>query len=170
MTLPIGMYAQGALYALRRRSESCVIETISSKSNVSMSLLSVPGWAEVILHSACPLLNEDVNPHQEPFIYHFLHRQGKEGRFLLVSKDEALNDYLLSDTELPIYRRSVDVDIPLLVRTLIGSPTVYVLAAVNARVEGYGQALKTMLLYGKDIGDATLFRNLLKIAAATHLL
>ena len=53
------------------------------------------------------------------------------------------------------------VDVPRLVVECATRPSRFVLGSIYARVDGFGEAIRTIALYGADLADADLFVNLL---------
>ncbi|MEW8353504.1 MAG: hypothetical protein AB2665_06865 [Candidatus Thiodiazotropha sp.] len=94
--------------------------------------------------------------------YQYLFRNGSHGRFLLVAEKKILVDKLFSHINLrKLINNTPFVDVPGLVGDLMKTPrmTPYSLGAIWARVEGQGQAFRTIVLYGNDLASSSLFRN-----------
>ncbi len=108
--------------------------------------------------SATPLLNEQVEV--DTFEYEFVLRQS--GRhFLLAGVDELLLPKVL--TQLGWLRLVAPpyVDTVGLCKDMVTNPSSYSLGVVWARVDAYGQSLRTMAFYGEDLAEAGLFKQLL---------
>ena len=95
------------------------------------------------------------------YYYSFLFRQGGKGRFLLVSEHTELVVILLKRLGMNAQVRPPEIKVKELVNHLATKPSLYVMSAVYAHIEGYGQALKSIAFYGSDVGETVLFRQLL---------
>jgi len=118
----------------------------------------VSGWTKLTLTSGTPLAGEVLGLPE--YTYHFLHRQSG-GRFLLVSSHTGLDEKLIAATGGRVSATRPTVDIPKLVKELTSTPGRFVMSALWARVEGFGQALRAMSLYGNDLATSALFVGLL---------
>jgi hypothetical protein len=82
-------------------------------------------------------------------------------RLLLLSEATAIVEVILESEAmyargLPLRRVGVAVDA--LVKEIAHNPGEFLLSRVDARVAGYGTALRSITLYGEDIGEARMFR------------
>lgn len=116
------------------------------------------GWSQLLFLSSDPLLDEVKMG--ETFAYPFLLRESGD-HALLLSSHSILVEHFFAVSELKARLFSPAVDVSNLVRSLADAPSQYAMSAVLARVEGYGQALRSISLYGSDVGDAKLFRDML---------
>lgn len=121
--------------------------------------LEVPGWKHLLLRSPRPLLSHepDIASHYD---YDFLLRESRQ-RFLLLASHAELVHTLLNlaaqrDNVYPPF-----VDVPRLTHDLAKRPRNFCLGALFARVDGYGQSIRSLALYGNDLADAKLFTDLL---------
>jgi len=161
--MPEFVHFRGALYTQRGGVDSSTVASIVSIGNeIAVSPLPVSGWMSIVLKSHEPLLNENerLGNTQDTYLYTFFYRQGQDNRFLLVSNDDELNRLLLDRSGILSQVTCPDIPIPALVDSLTKRPTSYVMSTVYARVEGYGEALRTIGFFGKDIGEALLFRDI----------
>jgi hypothetical protein len=92
--------------------------------------------------------------------YFFLVRESGE-HILLLGGHFSLIEILLDKCGLKDYAFCPAIEVPLLVKSLTESPSSYVMSAVYARVQGFGQSLRSVALYGSDVGEARLFRDIL---------
>lgn len=94
-----------------------------------------------------------------------LRRRGNR-RFILLSRDKAEIDCALAITRVRWMIVNVRVDIPRLVNALMTAPCDYAIGAAWARVDGYGQKLRTLGMFGEDLTETDLFR---KLIAENHV-
>ena len=158
MTFPTALPFAGALYMPRRTGSEAEIY-LSNIANLSSQSAETLGWNRLTYHSDLPLLSHEL---EDPagHSYYYLLRRSRE-RFLLLSTSSELVDSLLKHTGQAHRMISPAIDVPRLVKELAEKPQVYVMSAVWARVDGYGQALRTLALYGSDLAEAKLFRTML---------
>jgi hypothetical protein len=119
----------------------------------------VPGWSHLVLTSTDPLLPDDQEGATQ-YRYHFLVRESG-ARFLLVSAHAELVFSLLGYLGRRERVLTPSVDVPRITMDLVKKPGGYCLGAVFARVDGYGQSIRSVALYGNDLGEAQLFSDLL---------
>jgi hypothetical protein len=96
--------------------------------------------------------------------YPFLMRESSD-RFILLSTHQTVVQAFLRSCRLETVIEYPRVDIVKLVE-IVSKPSdsqgrAYRLGAVFAAVEGYGQKLKTIAFWGEDIGEATLFQDMM---------
>jgi hypothetical protein len=82
-------------------------------------------------------------------------------RLLLLSSNDELVDKFLMQSHWKNHVKAAQIMIPDLVRQLTEKPDVYSLGIVYARVDGYGRSLRAISLYGADLAEAQLFRDIL---------
>lgn len=155
MNFPGSFPATGCLLAPRRANDEIAWRELQ---DVDIKPAGVAGWHNLLLTSSEPLLDEVRL--ETKYVYPFLLRQSGN-RFLLVSSQAILVDFLLERSSLKRRLFCPAIDVADLARELTASPTRYVMSAVFARVEAYGQSLRTIALYGSDVGDSTLFKEVL---------
>ncbi len=117
------------------------------------------GWSHVALESSKALLN-DEQPDTTCYVYNYLLRESGD-RFLVLSSRWELIEPLIQTVGKREVLVSPLVDIPRLTTEIAKKPGRYALAAVYAKVDGFGQALRSVALYGSDLGEAKLFIDLL---------
>ena len=152
-------------------SDHNVLEIIKSEDNVAEVTSHESGWYSFYLISETPLVDDDYDK-LPPYKYSYVIRTSKSSkRFLLVSTHEALNGIFLDKVNLKGAISSVKIHVSDLVSTLSESPDIYCLGVVFAKVDGYGRSLRSVSLYGNDLAQAKLFRDILPklVAYRTHL-
>lgn len=147
----------GGLFAPRRGARPR--RAWDSLEGVSAENSPGRGWNRFVLETARPLTPTNVRE-LGPYRYPFIVRQSGP-RFLLASTANTVVMHLLELAGLSGLVASPNIDIPRLVADLAAEPADYVLGSVFARVEGYGNSLRSMILYGADLADARLFREIL---------
>jgi hypothetical protein len=120
------------------------------------------GWYSLTFRSNEPMMGEDKMLVPPPYYYPFLVRvsSGKK-RLLLLSLDDSLINKLLALMDWARRIKPAQIKIPDLVKQLTEKPDAYSLSIVFARVDGYGRSLRAISIYGTDLGDAQLFRDIL---------
>lgn len=120
-----------------------------------------PGWCSYRLTTDNALLGEqEASAEDGRYAYRFLVRQSG-ARFLLACTAKEIFAYLLQIAVLENRVASPTIDVTALVTAVAENPKDYALSMVNARVDGYGQAFRSMIMYGSDLADAKLFRDVL---------
>lgn len=156
MIPPKTFTATGCL--LGRRGESEI--PWDKLENLSTQPCRRRGWDWLTLTSKDPLLKE-LPSLSDLFHYSFLLRTHKE-HIVLLGQENSIVELLIDRYHLRPRLYCPSVAVESLVKSLVENPGPYVLSAVYARVEGYGQALRSVVLYGADLGSARLFRDMLK--------
>lgn len=120
-----------------------------------------PGWFSFFYLTQTPMIAEDyLKP--PPYYYPFLVRTSPiNKRILLLSITDILINEFLSSAKLLKRVRAGQIKIPDLVHKLVEKPDVYCLSVIYAKVDGYGRSLRALSLYGADLGEAQLFRDIL---------
>lgn len=118
-----------------------------------------PGWRRLEYRTSQPLLEGQLAD-RGPYTYPFLLRSSGP-RFLLLGPESTLPEHFLVKVGLwrNVLRPSIRV--PELVQAVTAHPGPYSLSAVFARTDAYGHSLRTVMLYGSDLANAKLFRNIL---------
>jgi hypothetical protein len=120
-----------------------------------------PGWYSFLFRSDKPLTQEDIE-RPPPYFYPFLSRiSSSNKRLLLLSVNDILVNKFFAGTSWTNYLKAAQIKVPDLVRQLTEKPDVYCLSVVFARIDGYGRSLRTISLYGTDLAEAQLFRDIL---------
>lgn len=117
------------------------------------------GWISLEFRSQRPLQGEPAGS-GDTYRYHALVRRSGP-RFLLACDAQNAVYEILRLTGLSARVFSPVIDVARLVRELAATPEFYALGAVFARVEGYGRSFKSIVMYGSDLADARLFRDVL---------
>jgi len=160
MNLPVPLHATGGLY--NTKSEVRLLSHVAQHADrgIEATVLDVHGWSAIVLHSLTPLIPEAPVEGQD-YSYYFLFRESGLQRFLLASTDTKLVDVLLDRLGLRNRVGKPAISISKLVSELSSDPAEYSMSAVHARIEGFGQALRSAAFYGNDVGEAAMFRQLL---------
>ena len=93
--------------------------------------------------------------------YRVLSRSGLAPRFMMVATAHDVITHVLKESSLVGRVSTPNVNVAKLVRDLSSTPDTYSLGTVYARVDGYGQSLRSVVMYGDDLADARLFRDVL---------
>jgi hypothetical protein len=157
MKSPTSMSVTGSLYSPLR--DSWVPPDFASLPGVVDYSPVLSGWFRVAVSSTEPWI-ETPGAEVEEYIYHFLVRRS-ESRFLFAGAHAQLVDRLLTLAGIKEAIRAPSVDIARVVDDLTKDPQRYCMSALHARIDGYGLALRSIALYGLDLADAALFRELL---------
>ena len=119
-------------------------------------------WHNITIRSEKPLIREDMGSTNPHFFYKFLLRSSSNGkRFLLLSTHEELVGIFLELVKWRNYVQPANIKVYNLVKELTEKPDRYCLGIVYARVDGYCRSLRTISLYGADLAEAQLFRDIL---------
>lgn len=156
MNAPAHAHLTGTLFAPKRETD--VLPGFSELGNVNVHSSEVvySGWTTFTWESPRPFLAEPAG--LQGYNYRFFVRHSKR-RFLLLAEHGVLVQELLRAGQLLPRLMAPTVNIPALVRDTVERPGRYVLSAVYARVEGFGQALRSIIFYGSDLGEADMFRS-----------
>jgi hypothetical protein len=154
MNFPASLLFTGGLYATIGDNH----EGWNSLPNVTVEHALPSRWLRLCLDSKTPLL--PAEPPQAQYKYYFLIRPSGP-RFLLVSSHTGLDEQLIVRSKGKIAAIRPTIDIPKLVKELTDVPGRYVMGALYARVEGFGQTLRSMSLYGTDLAASSLFTEIL---------
>ena len=158
--IALPFHGTGSLFETYDPNQSIGEDWSGLHSCLSQHPTARPGWIELTYSSPTPLINESLPDPAGLHHYYFLLRRSRR-RFLLVSSDLVLVTKLLDLIELRKRVFAPSVDVTKLTGDLVRTPCEYCLGVVFAKVDGYGQALRSMSLYGSDLGEAQLFATLL---------
>jgi hypothetical protein len=117
-------------------------------------------WDEYRFRSSKPMRGEVQYNFGGTWEYVVLCRRSGS-RLLLLSETTSIVETIL-DAEgiygrgVPLRRIGIAVDA--LVKGIAREPGEYLLSRVDAKVPGYGTSLRSITLYGEDLGEARLFR------------
>lgn len=167
MNYPLYGNAVGALY--RFKDPNAKVPTVWNGYDFIESATEAPrGWITITIKSEKPLMGEaEVHLMKEgeehlPYYYHFLFRRSASAdRFLLLTANLELINFFVEWIGWQTLITTASIKIQDLVNDITAKPAHYCLGAVQARVDGYGRSLKAMSLYGMDLADAQLFRDIL---------
>lgn len=140
-------------------------EDICAQDNISfVRSVGTTQWEQFVYASPIPLRERDEDG-SAPFDYPFFcRRSGKRlallGQTYEISK--AIEDDLIRKTFVLRMRR-VTIAVDSLVKSLVEKPTVYSLSYAYARAPAYGTALKNVIFYGEDLGNAGIFRKIIPL-------
>lgn len=148
-------------YLLASKDEKIVNEKFLSIKGLSFEgvIAGLEGWESFTYKSNKPLLGEDELDLQGPYFYPIISRRSGL-RVLLLCNGKPVIDHLLNLYS-NIYQPKlipIRFSIHEMVCDIAENPKNYVLTAVHARVDAYGNNLKATSFYGEDVGEATIFR------------
>lgn len=121
-------------------------------------------WEEFLYLSPIPLRDRDEDS-VAPFEYRFFCRRSGKRLALLGQTYEisqAIEDDLIRQSFVLRMRR-VSISVDPLVKAIVEKPTIYSLSYAYARAPAYGTALKNVIFYGEDLGNAGIFREILHL-------
>lgn len=156
MSFPSSLPVTGALFGFRRIIENGWL----SRPEMAIEPSPIKGWTTISLTSSSPLLGE-AGGGVDTFRYFFLLRESGK-HLLLLGEHLSLVETFIAKFGLREYSFCPAVEIQRLVKSLVECPSSYVMSAVYARVQGFGQSLRSISLYGSDVGDARLFRDIIE--------
>lgn len=139
-------------------------EDICTQDNITfVRTVGATRWEEFLYLSPVPLRDRDDEA--APFEYRFFcRRSGKRlallGQTYEISK--AIENDLIRQTFVLRMRR-VSISVDPLVKALVEKPTLYSLSYAYARAPAYGTALRNIIFYGEDLGNAGVFRDILHL-------
>jgi hypothetical protein len=159
MKFPESLGLTGGLYAATKEDHDAWTEL----PGVTVEKASPSRWLKLHLDSPTPLTSNEAP--QVHYHYYFLVRPSGP-RFLLVSSHAGLDEQLILRSKGRIAAVRPTIDIPKLVNELTHTPGRYVISALWARVEGFGQTLRSMSLFGTDLAASSLFTEILPLLVA----
>lgn len=119
-----------------------------------------PNWRFLVLRSNTPLAHE-LDPNSGPFKYPYLLFES-ENHAILVSSHKNLTEELISIVDNLKVITSPRVDVNNLVKYLSEpKQNFYAIGHIFANVKGEGESLRTMALYGDDLVEARMFKDLI---------
>ncbi|MEA1647832.1 hypothetical protein UAJ10_02205 [Nitrospirillum sp. BR 11164] len=140
------------------------IEDLSQSSNLRiMSNERAYGWDFMEFKSNIPLDNEDHGILSPPYLYKIMCRRSGP-RVLLLSTGKKIVDVLIEkeiNTTLSPNLRPAHLKINDLVHLIVKSPDRYLLTSVYCRTPAYGADLQSLSMFGDDVGNAELFREIM---------
>ena len=118
----------------------------------------IKNWNVVELHSEKPLLGEDDTMTSEPFRYVFLVRESENHLLIVTSKSELLPVFQ-RQLRLSFVPQNPQVHVAKLVDRLTHPRHhQYAFSQIYAKVDGDGISLRTISLFGSDIGGSGLYQ------------
>lgn len=162
--MKVGTPLTGRLVAWRRDLEVSM-EWVAGP-DVESKARMVPGWESIVWRpkqavrvgpDSASVSTTTVRRHE------YLMRQSR-GRFLIVGTHNELVESFLRKANVLWRLMPPVVDIKRLVEDLLKAPGDYCMSTVYARVDEGGSALTSISLYGADLGEAPMFREVLKVA------
>ncbi|WP_446809705.1 hypothetical protein ACH50O_21020 [Methylomonas sp. 2BW1-5-20] len=131
-----------------------IIPNIAKNANESV------GWCSYLLTTEKALVGEHEETNEQgKFAYRFLVRQS-DFRFLLACTAKEVLEYVTRIADLENRVTPPTINIAALVEMLVDRPKNYTLSTVYARIDGFGQAFRSISMYGSDLADAKLFRDI----------
>lgn len=169
MSYPLSQPAHGTLYWLSSNDQDIFDKWKSFNFIDKFHNEDVEGWYSLTIKSDKALLKEYEVP--SPFYeYAFLLRISPQtNRFLLLATHDELVPIIIDWTGWRGILKTADINVPLLVNHLTEKPSYYSLGALYARVDGYGRSLRSIALYGADLAEAQIFRNILPNLVPYHV-
>ena len=137
------------------------IETLSQAPNAAFQRRSLEGrWIEITYSTTKPLIVDDE--HRTGTIeYRFMFRQSGYHAILVSPASDAV-PALLDRLGMVTVIHQPEVQVDTLVRQLVKEPHAqYVIGALFAKVHGFGHALRSIALWGSDVGCTRLFVDIL---------
>lgn len=137
-------------------------DSIQWNDSTGVSLLNegVKGWREFSLKSSQPLCGEMATVSMDSFNYRFLVRDSRF-KALVSSPHNAIISEALRRSSLAGHVQP-HVNIEGLVRDLTsGERALYAMSRLYSRIEGFGNSLRSVSLYGEDLAGARLFHEIL---------
>ena len=119
------------------------------------------GWSQLELRTSSPLVRGEP-PGLLEYRYPFLLRRSG-AHLLLVGSDSDIVPFLLKELRYSSRLTAPVVDVVMLAAELAKRPGEYCLGVVWARVDGFGESLRTIALFGSDLAEARLFLDLLPL-------
>jgi hypothetical protein len=157
MTFPPSFATAGCLLGARRDDDFGWLHRLQG---LSVEPTDIRGWSRLLWSTPLPMAGE-IASGGEAFSYPFLFRlSGRPDHGLLVGTHAPVVETLVDRTQSRPRVFCPAVDIPRLVTDLIDTRA-FAMGAIHARVEGPGQQLRTMSLYGSDVADSNLLIELL---------
>lgn len=140
------------------RGQSAEPVTWFSSLPVEVVPLGVPGWSILRFRSDMPLLGEEDS--RKEWVYPYLLRESGN-RLLLLSSHSELTLKILDLCNIRWRLSSPTIYVPQLVANIVSNPGEFVIGALWARIDAFGRSLRTIALYGDDLGDSALFKDIL---------
>lgn len=136
------------------------VESIAANRVFRSRPIADTGWIEIAAsRSAEGIQGFSEYAHDLPAL--FLFRRSNYGGVLVSTSSDLVIPMLPVISEgRPLYAPRVNV--PKLVQDIVARPGPYVLGVVYAKVFGDGHSLRSIALYGADLGDSSLFGSILK--------
>ena len=147
----------GGLFGWR---DAAYFRRLSDDTNVKISESGVHGWKCIKYSSKDAFLPSPEQSKLDIYEYYFMMRPSGP-HSVLVGAEGGMVEVLIQRTALNegIYTPRVFVD--RLVANLANSPDDrFLMGGVFARIEGYGNSLRSIALWGADVADAELFHRI----------
>jgi hypothetical protein len=152
----------GAMVVARQAAEATL-----ALMSTRCSLASEPikrDWIRLTWSASEKFVSE--MPENSLYKYDFLVRLSREdpARLIITSSHGDLVEALLRESGIARDLRRPRVQVAALVKNITESPDEYHTTVLYARVDGFGQALRTIAFFGDDITGANLSRDILQFA------
>jgi hypothetical protein len=135
-----------------------VMPDFSSIDGMTLTNTEVGGWVKLNFVSKIPLAGELTD--EDNYEYPFLLRESGT-HFLLASVHNELVEYIVNKIGGKILTYTPTVNVPSITNDLAKKPGIFCIGALYAKVEGSGNSLRSIALYGFDIAESKLFIDLL---------
>ncbi len=160
MSSPWGRYFTGALYEFTD-NEEMLISKLNDFQLLKQQAEIHQGWKHLIIESNTALISADAD-YNPPFFYNYLLRSSSKGkRFMLLSTHGELVARFLDKLHWNNNVKTALVKVYDLVQSLVQNPDIYCLGNVHSSIDGYGRSLQKISLYGADLAEAKMFREIL---------
>ncbi|HKY35310.1 MAG TPA: hypothetical protein VJN18_05180 [Polyangiaceae bacterium] len=157
---PQAVNLSGALFSAEQRGGETGYATLLTKAVAKAAPVSGRAqWTQLTYQTARPLLEHEEEG-RGPYRYYFLLRPSGT-RFLLLGDHSSLPEQLLTHAGLWRSLSRPTIDVAGLVRGITEKPGQYSISTLYARVDAFGHALRTIALFGTDLANARLFRDML---------
>lgn len=148
----------GYIYRTPLSQDGDILSSIQTSSDfIFFSRLKESNWFSAMMKLPTPLEESDLPGKDGSFYYRIFGRKSGNRYIFCSTKREAISflaETILPRMDLKLYPQGIDID--RLVRLLISNPDNLSLSYIHTRVTNSGVALRSMSLYGDDLGGAKL--------------
>jgi hypothetical protein len=166
MSIPRGVQTTGSLFAIRSPMGE-TLRRLPLHAGLTARSARVSGWHHLTFRTDTRLLEFEPE-HRREYVYEFLVREAGP-RYLLVSDHSELVDRLLARVGQKPYVRPPSVKVHSVAATLLESSGEYALSGLWAKVNGFGRAIRSLVLYGDDMRHASVVREIFHLLVTTRV-
>lgn len=142
---------------------------------VRASLISGTRWYELVYRSRNPLTQLEIDqakllgPARPPH-YDYVMWMAVSHHVLIFATSLSVVETFAGRhlRRANVFLRRTQIRVAEVVKQLVSTPGQYALTHVHARVGGFGESLKTLSLWGEDLGDAQFVRDSTQVMFATQ--